>query len=603
MCLRSRNSRRRKRGPVRPRVAAESVETRCLLSATTPLSEIVWTHDCNIDYDFGDDIDPAIYEGDYSFDLALIGSDFVFDLPPDDAGLTFDETAFLTFDDAGFTFDDAAFVESIPGWEWDTSQSWLEGDVWFDSSEEIRDSFQAAIDGTFNGFIDAIWYEDNQAIDYIGDVIYLTLESASGVLLPVEIFVAGGNAETVLTTGTSILQQVEQLLVAPENNLFDTSGNVQVVDVAVNLFQYNDGTSDQLVIDSYEIFREDFSSPGFLQSEFVIVDNFDQGTEFIVEEPVFATFGEEELFAIVDLPAAESDLVTQVTFDEFPSELDEPTIATTESGDAGIETEVESVVVFDAGEPLSEQESVNGSGDREPSLKQQATTESGLSVDNVRDAVKRQLAEKRSHRSVTERFNLELREKQEAGRFSKAGQSTTEHPAEVGTEGRASTADVPAQTSDRWQRLRRQAALAARQIAAASTTNHLSAFGHTGVVPATTGSLAMNWGATVAAFAHSALDDQLQGLTTADAEDDQPEESAKQMTYAQVASATGTMLIGATAVFQAIRKRRQTKRQRRWGSGDSIHEKDTRHNFSTNNARQSPQVPHSTASNRPASIG
>lgn len=590
--FRSANSRRRKLGPVRPRVAAESVETRCLLSATTPLSEIVWAHDCNVEYDF----DPAIYEGDYSFDLTPIGSDYVFDLTFDEPGLAFDETAFLTFDDA-------AFVESIPEWEWDTSQSWLEGDFWFDYGEEIHDSFQAAIDGTFNGFIDSIWYEDSQTIDYIGDVIYLTLESTSGMLLPVEIFVAGGNAETVLTTGTSILQQVEQLLVAPENNLFDTSSDVQVVDVAVNLFQYNDGTSDQLVIDSYEIFREDFSSPGFLQSEFVIVDNFDHGTEFIVEEPVFATFSEEELFAITDLPSAEPDQVTQVTFDELPSELDEPTIATTESGDAGIETEVESVVVFDAGEPLSEQESVNGSGDREPSLKQQATTESDLSVENVRDAVKRQLTGKRSLRSVTERFDLESHEKRAARRFSDANRSTAEHPAGVGTEGRASTADVPAQTSDRWQRLRHQAALAARQIAASGAAYHLTAFRHTGVVPATTGSLAMNWGATVAAFAHSALDDQLQGLTTADTENEQPEESAEPMTYAQVASVTGTMLIGATAVFQAIRKRRQTKLQSRWGSGDSIHEKDTRHNFSTNNARQSPQVSRSTVSNRPASIG
>jgi hypothetical protein len=530
------------------------------LSATTPLSEIVWADDCDVNYDIGYDIDSAIHESDYYFDLAPIEGEYAFD---------------LTFD------------ESIPEWDWDTSQSWLEGDFWFDDYEEIRDSFQAAIDGTFNGFIDSIWYEDSQTIEYIGDVIYLTLESASGLLLPVEIFVAGGNAESVLTTGASILQQLEQLLVAPENNLFDTSSDLQVVDVAVNLFQYNDGTSDQLVIDSYEIFREDFSSPGFLESEFVIVNNFDQGSEFIVEEPILDTFGDEELLAIAELPAVEPDEVTQVVFDELPSELDETTVAATESGDAGIEAEVESVIVSDAGEP---------------SLEQEATTESNLSAANVRGDGKSQLAEKRAHRSVANGYNLELREKHEAEQASRPDQSTTEKTVDVGSEGRDHTADVPSQTSDRWQRLRRQAALAARQIAASGAANHLTAFRNTGVVPATAGSLAMNWGATIAAFAHSALEDQLQGLTTADTDNEQPEESAEQMTYAQVASATGTMLIGATAVFQAIRKRRQTKLQRRWGSDDSINEKDTRHNFSTNNAKQSPQVSRATACELPAGV-
>ncbi|MFT4556510.1 MAG: hypothetical protein ACI92S_001855 [Planctomycetaceae bacterium] len=576
--FRSASSRRRKLGRVGPRVAAESVETRCLLSATTPLSEIVWADDCNVEYDLGYDLDSAIYESDYFFNWAPIEDEYAFDL----------------------TFDATAFVESIPEWGWDTSQSWLEGDFWFDGYEEIRDSFQAAIDGTFNGFIDSIWYEDSQTIEYIGDVIYLTLESASGDLLPVDIFVAGGNAETVLTTGASVLQQVEQLLVAPENNLFDTDSDLQVFDVSVNLFQYNDGTSDQLVIDSYEIFREDFSSPGFLQSEFVIVDNFDLGTEFIVEQPILDIFGDEELFAITDLPTVEADEGTQVIVDELPSELDEPIVADTELGDAA--TEVESLFVSDPGEPSLEQESVNVSAAREASLEREAPTESDLSADNVREADKSQLAEKRAHRTVAERFNRELREKQEAGRFSKADQSTAEHSVDVDSEGRASTTDVPSQASDRWQRLRRQAALAAQQIAASSATNHLSAFQHTGIVPATTGSLALNWGATVAAFAHSALEDQLQGLTTAETDNEQPEESAEQMTYAQVASATGTMLIGATAVFQAIRKRRQTKLQRRWGTGDSIHEKDTRHNFSTNNAPQSPQFSRSTVSELPAGV-
>ncbi|MDA0283704.1 MAG: hypothetical protein O3B13_20625 [Planctomycetota bacterium] len=536
--FRSRDSRRRKLGRAKSGVAAEAVETRCLLSATTPLSEAVWAQDYVIEYD----IDSATQESDYSFDWVPIGNGYGYDL----------------------TFDELAFIESDLGW--DTSPSWLEGDYWLDNYEEIRDSFQAAIDGTFNGFIDSIWIEDRQSIEFIGDVIYLTLESASGMLVPVEVFVAGGNAETVLTSGASILQQVEQLLVAPENNLFDASSDLQVVDVAVNLFQYNDGTSDQLVIDSYEIFREDFSSPGFLESEFVLVNNFDHGTEFVLEELFLDTIGDEELLAITDLTAVAVDEITQDAIDASAAALDETIAAATESGAAGIEAEVESLIV---------------SAERDPSLEQETPTESDLSVEMVREDGKLLSAAQRGHRIVTDRYNPELGDKQEARHTSRPDQSTIEHAVESGSDSDGQTNDVPSQTSDRWQRLRRQAALAAQQIASSGGSNQLSAFRHTGVVPATTGSLAMNWGATIAAFAHSALEDQLQGLTTADPDNEQSEDSAEQLTYAQIASATGTMLIGATAAFQAMRKRRQSKIKRRGDFAMSNGLKETRHKFST----------------------
>jgi hypothetical protein len=540
--FRSRDSRRRKPGRAKPRFSAEAVEIRCLLSATTPWSEIVWAQDDVVEYD----IDSTIQESEYSFDWAPIGNEYGYDL----------------------TFDELAWIESYP--EWDTPQSWLEGDFWSDSYEEIRDSFQAAIDGTFNGFIDSIWIEDRQSIEYIGDVIYLTLESASGMLVPVEVFVAGGNAESVLTSDASILQQVEQLLVAPETNLFDASSDLQVVDVAVNLFQYNDGTSDQLVIDSYEIFREDFSSPGFLESEFVVVNNFDLGTEFIVEEPIFENFANEDLLAITDLPGVSVDEVTQDVIDASVAALGETVVAGTDSGDAGIEADVESLIVS-AADAVS--------------MGQTPPAESDLSAEQVREDGKLLSAAQRGHRIVTDEYNPELGDQQEAGRTSRPDQSTTEPPVVSSSDSDARSNDVPSQTSDRWQRLRRQASLAARQIASSGASDQLSAFGHTGVVPATTGSLAMNWGATIAAFAHAALEDQLQGLTPADSGIEQPEDSAEQMTYAQVASATGTMLIGATAAFQAMRKRRQTKLKRRWDVVMSNGMKETRNNFSTNEIR------------------
>lgn len=543
--FRSRNSRRRKLGHTRPRFATESVESRCLLSATNPLFETAWPQDCIVEHN----TDWTIYESDYAFDATLPPGDYAFDL----------------------TFDETAFLETVP--EWDTSQSWFVTDDWLNGYEEIHDSFQAAIDGTFNGFIDSLWYQDGQVSEFLGDVIYLTLESASGMFLPVDIFVSGGTAETVLASGEDILQQVKQMLVAPENNLFDTSGNLQAFDVSVNLFQFNDGTSDQLVIDSYEIFREDLSSPGFLESEFVIVNDFFSGNEFIVEEPVIDNFGDGELLAIIDAPAVTADELAEVVIDESIPTLEETAIAVSESENEAAGEFIESVIVPDSGEPSQEDKAAVGLD---------------LPTDNVRKARDSQLGVEHGHRSVADKHDLSVSEKQNIERLSKRDQRTASQARAVRPEGRDRLVEDSSQSIDRWRKLRQQAVLVAGQIAASGAGSQISGFHNIAVVPATSGSLAMNWGATIAAFAQSTLEDQLQGLTDSDTDTDQLEDSAAEMTYAQAASAAGTLLIGTFAVFRATQKRRKARHRLSQNSGDSIAARDTRRDFSTNNAGKTP---------------
>jgi len=264
--------RRRNHRYERPRVAAESVETRCLLSATSTLSEIALDpalHDeCVFDptYDFG-----ASYDAfDPTFDA--------FDLTNNQVDVSWE--VFAPVDDAA---------------TWDSSQSLMNDYFWSDFSDEILDSFQSAIEGNFNGFVDSLWYEDSQTIEYIGDVIYLTLEAPSGEVVPVQLVVVGSDADTVLTSGSGILQEVESLLVAPKTGVFGTNNNLQVVDITVNVFQDFNGTSDQLIVDSFEVLREDPLDPGFLESEFVIVDDFGQSFDFTEETLPVDTFGEDEI--------------------------------------------------------------------------------------------------------------------------------------------------------------------------------------------------------------------------------------------------------------------------------------------------------------------
>jgi hypothetical protein len=137
------------------------------------------------------------------------------------------------------------------------------------------------------------------------------------------------------------------------------------------------------------------------------------------------------------------------------------------------------------------------------------------------------------------------------------------------------------QQANQWQRLRELAALAAREIAASGVANHAVAFQQTGVIPATTGSIAGNWATTIAAFAHSAVIDQLNELTSADIDDDQAFEETPSPTYAQVTSAAGTLLIGGTVLFQTLQQRRNDKLKRQRKAAKPLSEKETWNNYTT----------------------
>lgn len=542
--FRANTPRRRNHRYERPTVAAESVETRCLLSATSAFSEIA--------------LDPALHD------------ECLFD-PAYDFGASYG-----TFDPAFDTYDLSNHQVDV-SWEmfapvddaatWDSSQSSMNEYFWSDFSDEILDSFQSAIEGNFTGFVDSLWYEDNQTIEYIGDVIYLTLEAPSGEVVPVQLVVVGSDADTVLTSGSGILQEVESLLVAPETGVFGANNDLQVVDITVNVFQNFNGTSDQLIVDSFEVLREDPLDPGFLESEFVIVDDFGQSFDFTAEVLPVDTFGEDEILALADAPVLENG---EVVTDEAGFGSGDVIADTAEPGEPGLGAEIDSLTVsdnIDSPPELQADSDVESPVERRPN---------GVAGRVTKDGTSKPLAQGRG---------VSPRETHDISDATRSKSSADRQGSNIQRERQSVTSEeTTARQVDRWQRLRQQAAIAAREIAAAGAANH-SVFRHTGVMPATTGSLAATWATTIAAFAHSALEDQLQGLTNSEADVDPDTEEQQSLTYAQATSATGMLLIGGTALYQTLRKRRNDRLNRRWRAANPQASQDTRANYSTANAK------------------
>lgn len=489
--------------------------------------------------------------------------------PTYDFGASYDafDPAFDTFDLSNNQVDMSweVFAPIDDATTWDSSQSLMNDYFWSDFSDEILDSFQSAIEGNFTGFIDSLWYEDSQTIEYIGDVIYLTLEAPTGEIVPVQLVVVGSDADTVLTSGSGILQEVESLLVAPETGVFDASNNLQVVDITVNVFQDFNGTSDQLIVDSFEVLREDPLDPGFLESEFVIVGDFGQSFDFTEETLPVDTFGEDEILALADAPVLETG---EVGTDEADFGSGDVIVETTEPDEPGLGAEIDSLTVSD-------------SIDVSPELEADAAVES--TVERRPNDVAARVTKDGTRKPLAQGREVSPRETHDISDATRSKSSADTQGSNVQNERQSVTSEEKTSRQvDRWQRLRQQAAIAAREIAASGAANH-SVFRHTGVMPATTGSLATTWATTIAAFAHSALEDQLQGLIDADVDSDA--EESQPMTYAQVTSATGMLLIGGTALYQTLRKRRNDKLNRRWRAANPQASQDTRTNYSTANAK------------------
>jgi len=448
---------------------------------------------------------------------------------------------------------------------WDSSQSWINEYFWTDFSDEIVDSFQSAIDGNFTGFVDSLWYEDSQTIEYIGDVIYLTLEAPSGEIVPVQLVVIGSDADTVLTSDSGIFQEVESLLVAPETGVFDANNDLQIVDITVNVFLDISDTSDQLIVDSFEVLREDPLDPGFLESEFVIVDNFGHSFDSMDEALPVDTFDGDETLALADLPVIETDGVA--------------------TDEAGLESGGTLAVAADAGESVldADFDSSTASDSIDVSPESQAGSDAELIVERRPTDVSSYVSEDSSGLTPAQSREASLRETQDNSNTPRSNSSADTQGSIVQRERQAATSEqTTSQQTDRWQRLRQQAAIAAYEIAASGSTSY-STFQHAGVVPATTGSIATTWATTIAAFAHSAFEDQLQELVKSGTDSDTAK--SQPLTYAQVTSATGTLLIGGTALFQTLRKRRNDKLNRRWRAANPQVSQGTRTSYSTANPK------------------
>ncbi len=536
--FRANTPRRRNRPFKRPSVAAESVETRCLLSATSALSEIAFDPTLNDAYL----VDPACNSGTSCNEF-----DPVFH--------TFD----LTYNLADEPWDVFASVDNAA--TWDSSQSSMNDCFWVDFSYEIMDSFQSAIEGNFTGYVDSLWYEDSQTIEYIGDVIYLTLEAPSGEIVPVQLVVVGSDADTVLTSGSGIFQEVESLLVAPETGVFDANNNLQIIDITVNVFLDINGTSDQLIVDSFEVLREDPLDPGFLESEFVIVDDFGQSFDFMTDALPVDTFGGEETLALADLPVIETD---GVATDEAGLESGDAFADATDPDESGLDADFESSTVSDS---IAVSPELQADSDVESTVERRPAD----------------VSEDSSRLTPTQNREFSLHETQDISKTPRSKSSADTQGSIVQRERQPATSEkTTSRQVDRWQRLRHQAAIAASEIAASGSASY-STFRHTGVVPATTGSIATTWATTIAAFAHSAFEDQLQGLVNADTDSDTGK--SQPLTYAQVTSATGTLLIGGTALFQTLRKRRNDKLNRRWRATNPPVSQGARTNYNTANAK------------------
>jgi hypothetical protein len=479
----------------------------------------------------------------------------------DPAFHTFDLT--YTYNLADEPWDVFASVDNAA--TWDSSQSSMNDYFWVDFSDDIVDSFQSAIEGNFTGFVDSLWYEDSQTIEYIGDVIYLTLEAPSGAIVPVQLVVVGSDADTVLTSGSGIFQEVESLLVASETGVFDANNNLQIVDITVNVFLDINGTSDQLVVDSFEVLREDPLDPGFLESEFVIVDNFGDSFDFMTEALPVDTFGGDETVALADLPVIKTD---GVATDEAGLESGDAFADATDPDDSGLDADFDSTTVSD-------------SIDVSPELQADSDVES--TVERRPVDVSSHVSEDSSRLTPTQSREISLRETHDIINTRQSKSSANTQGSIVQRERQPATSEKPTSRQvDRWQRLRHQAAIAASEIAASGSASY-STFRHTGVVPATTGSIATTWATTIAAFANSAFEDQLQGLVNPDTDSDTGE--SQPLTYAQVTSATGTLLIGGTALFQTLRKRRNDKLNRRWRATNLPVSLGARTNCNTANAK------------------
>jgi hypothetical protein len=440
---------------------------------------------------------------------------------------------------------------------------WLDDSVWMDEevifvepvdSSSIPESFtlnpesiRSAIEEFAVGPVDSIGFGDGVDLQ----IITLSVDAASGVTVPVDIYVWDGGADTVLTP--EFLSQIETALGDALRDVLATGSGVSItsldatpfsgssadfastygiqpIEVYVDIDRDTTTDSNQLYVSGVTVVSED---P--FDSEFVIVDEF----VFFADEFVTST-GEivPEVTSTADtaVPAPEvvnADLIA----DNSNSTLNElPESPATDGEEAA------------TGDDLLEREGVSGS-DADPSA-------SGLV------SLRERRSEKLSEDQTTDKEAPARTEtisgaaRRQAYRENSAGSA---EQAQVSPTATASSGD--SREAMTWQqRFRSRAITAARQIAEAAGRDPRSL--HSLAISAATDSFAPDWNSTLAAFTQTLLSDQLIGLIDSSLIDDSPADENIQPTYAQIASGTGTLLTAAAATTHAIRRRRSVEQKR-----------------------------------------
>ena len=527
-------SRRRTHNPRSARTPGQQFELRCLLSATSGLDPANVVDSCDVDDDFTDWDDAFFWETEPAWS--------------DPFGDYFDEVE-----------DEVVFEEFLD--ELDTSHI----------SEDFAlapESIQAAIENLAGDMaLDDSLFESADLGSL--QIITLTVTASSGAKLPVDLFVWDGGADAVVTT--EFLSQVESVLNDTLKDVLATGGTASTIEVGTT--SPGDATqpassslADTYGIQPLEVYvdvSQDVSPEGSLyvsgvtvvsedplDSEFLVVDEFTFFADDFVE-PQLETIESAGTDSPPDVtgPTPESASLNVAADDASES------AAASDSSPSGSET---------SGGDAAEEKT---QPDRSGTDSQRTPTDADGGHRNQSDTHDDQLLSEKQKTKRHDRDGDPAVQKRRLGHVARYQQRSTQSAQESDS--------TPA--ASRWQRLRIRATEVARQIAAAAGDSNTQV-GSQSILPASTAPFALNWSSRLAAFIQPALNEQLLGLSDSEtlpslAEDD------GQPTYAQLASATGALLIAAGATTQAVRRRHQYQIEARGKLRTRQAMRDTKDNY------------------------
>jgi hypothetical protein len=510
----------------------QQFELRCLLSATSGLDPADVFDPCDLDDDFADWDDDLFWETEPAWS--------------DPFGDYFDEVE-----------DEVVFEEFLD--ELDTSHI----------SEDFAlapESIQAAIENLAGDMaLDDSLFESADLGSL--QIITLTVTASSGATLPVDLFVWDGGADAVVTT--EFLSQVESVLNDTLKDVLATGGTASTLEVGTTSTGDATQPASSSLADTYGIqplevyvdVSQGVSSEGSL---------YVSGVTVVSEDPL-----DSEFLVVDEFTFLADDFVEPlpVTIEPTGSDsLPDVTGPTQETGSLNVSADDESAATSEAS--LSDSEAAGGDAAEENTQPERGGTDSQRAPMEA-DAGHRRQSDTHDDQMLSDKQKSKRHDrdgdpavlKRRLGHVARYQQRSTQSAQE----------SDPTPATSRWQRLRIRATEVARQIAAAAGDSNTQ-LGSRSVLPASTAPFTLNWSSRLAAFIQPALNEQLLGLSDSEAlppladDDGQP-------TYAQLASATGTLLIAAGATMQAVRRRHQYQKEVRGKLRTRQAMRDTKDNY------------------------